>query len=57
MDKYPECANCINRELDPFECEDCDDASNFEPYEEDEDMEDSEEMTLEEFKEYWRNVA
>lgn len=27
---FPDCASCINREHDPFECEDCEDASNWE---------------------------
>ncbi len=57
MDKFPECADCINKELDPFQCDSCEDGCNFEPYESDDDMEDSEEMTLEEFKEFWRNIA
>jgi hypothetical protein len=32
---YPECGSCINREHDPFECDDCDDASNYIPDEDD----------------------
>lgn len=54
--KYPECEGCINRELDPFQCEDCEDACNFEPYEDDFDDDDVEDMTIDEFKEYWRNA-
>lgn len=57
MDKFPECADCINKELDPFQCDSCEDACNFEPYEEDEELGDVEDMTLDEFKEFWRNVA
>jgi hypothetical protein len=28
---YPQCRQCINRQLDPFSCMTCEDASNFEP--------------------------
>lgn len=27
--KYPECATCLNRENDPFECEDCEDGDLY----------------------------
>ncbi|UUZ75502.1 hypothetical protein LP414_27690 [Polaromonas sp. P1(28)-13] len=27
---YPGCDSCINREHDPFQCEECDDESNWE---------------------------
>ena len=38
---YPGCDSCINKEYDPFECEDCDDESNWEGDESDEgEMED-----------------
>lgn len=44
---FPECDSCINREFDPFQCEDCDDASNYEPAG---DEDDSQDMTLDEFR-------
>jgi hypothetical protein len=48
--QYPECGSCLNREFDPFQCEDCEDASNYEP-DEDGDLEDqAEDMTLDEFR-------
>ena len=55
-DKYPECETCINREFDPFACEDCEDGSNYEP-EDDDDYEDtdSEDMNITEFKQYWES--
>lgn len=60
--KFEECSRCVNREFDPFECDDCVDACNFEPYEEDEDIDDSneeyvEEMTISEFKNFWKGQA
>lgn len=55
MDKFPECADCMNREFDPFQCESCEDACNFEPYEDEDQSEDSgQEMTISEFKDFWR---
>jgi hypothetical protein len=54
MDKFPECESCMNKELDPFQCDDCEDACNFEPYEEEEDAS-VEEMSIQEFVEFWRN--
>ncbi len=49
--KYPECANCINREYDPFQCDDCEDASNFESDSDDDDaFDNSEELSFDEFK-------
>ena len=45
--EFPECGSCINREHDPFQCDDCEDASNYEP---DEDSDSYEEMTYEDFK-------
>ena len=27
---YPGCASCINREFDPFECDECEDESHWE---------------------------
>jgi len=56
MDPFPECANCINKELDPFQCETCEDACNYEPYE-DEDDDEGESMTIAEFKEFWGRYA
>lgn len=32
--RFAECATCINREFDPFQCQDCTDASNYEPEDE-----------------------
>lgn len=43
---FPECATCLNREFDPFQCKDCEDASNYEPEEEG----DSEDISYEDFK-------
>ena len=55
VDKFPECAECMNREFDPFQCESCEDACNFEPYEDEYEPDDStQEMTISEFKEFWR---
>ena len=51
MNKFPECEDCINRELDPFQCESCEDACNFEPY--DDESESFETMTISEFKDFW----
>lgn len=60
-DKYEECDSCINRKYDPEQCEDCDEADNFEPYDDgDEDSlhdSEAEDMTIEQFKEYWRNAG
>lgn len=28
---FEECDSCLNREHDPFECDDCEDASNYIP--------------------------
>lgn len=53
--KYEACKDCVNREFDPFECDDCVDADNFEPY--DDEEEGCEEMTISEFAEYWKDVA
>jgi hypothetical protein len=48
----------MNKAFDPFQCEECEDACNFEPYEEEEDRtSDVEDMTIEEFKDFWRNAA
>lgn len=60
-DKFEECDSCVNRKYDPEQCDDCDEADNFEPYDDfDEDSlhdEASEEMTVEQFKDFWRNAA
>lgn len=60
-DKYEECDSCINRKYDPEQCEDCDEADNFEPYDDEDEGslhdEEAEEMTIEQFKDYWRNAA
>lgn len=59
-DKYEECDSCINRRYDPEQCEDCDEADNFEPYDDEEGSlhdEEAEDMTIEQFKDYWRNAA
>jgi hypothetical protein len=56
VDKFPECADCMNREFDPFQCQSCEDACNFEPYEDGDEREDSaQEMTISEFKNFWRS--
>lgn len=55
MDKFPQCADCMNKDFDPFQCQDCENASNFEPYEPEEE-DDIEDMTIDEFKEFWRNA-
>ncbi len=53
-DKFDFCGTCINRELDPFECEDCEDGDNYEPIEEDS----VENLTYHEFiEEYFKEVA
>ena len=58
MNKFPECDECMNQSFDPFACETCEDACNFEPYEEEEDrVSDAEDMTIAEFKDFWRNAA
>lgn len=58
MNKFPECEDCMNKSFDPFQCEDCEDACNFEPYEDEEDSgSDAEDMTIEEFKDFWRHAA
>lgn len=41
---YEACRTCINREFDPFECEDCDDGSNWEG------EDDSEELSIHDLK-------
>ena len=56
MDKFPECEHCMNKEFDPFQCDDCDEASNFEPYEAEEEDSSVEEMNIHEFVEFWRNA-
>lgn len=60
-DRFEECDSCINRKFDPEQCVDCDEADNFEPYDDDEEDslhdEESEDMTIEQFKHYWRNAA
>lgn len=56
--KFPECESCINRELDPFACDDCTDANNYEP-DEDLDTADTavEELSYADFIELFRNAA
>jgi hypothetical protein len=56
MDKFPECEGCMNKDFDPFQCDDCEDACNFEPYEEEEEDSSVEEMNIHEFVEFWRNA-
>ncbi len=59
-DQYEECDSCVNRKYDPEQCEDCDDADNFEPYDDEEDSlhdVETEDMTIEQFKDYWRDAA
>lgn len=41
---FPECATCVNREFDPFECEKCKEGSNWEG------EDDSEEITIHDLK-------
>lgn len=50
-DLYPECATCINREYDPFECESCTEASNYE------EESDEEELSYPEFIDLFRDAA
>lgn len=60
-DKFEECDSCVNRKYDPEQCDDCDEADNFEPYDDmDEDSlhdTETEDMTIEQFKDYWRDAA
>jgi len=58
-DKFEECDSCINRKYDPDMCEDCDEADNFEPYDDEDSLydEETEDMTIGQFKEFWRNAA
>jgi len=58
-DRFEECDGCINRKYDPEQCDECEDADHFEPYEEEDSLhdEESEDMTIEQFKEYWRHAA
>lgn len=50
-DKYPECATCINREYDLFQCRGCREASNYEPESEDDECLDvEEELSYEDFR-------
>ena len=58
-DRYPECETCINRIYDQDQCEDCVDGDNYEPGDDEDDFfeDDPEDMTIEEFKDYWRNAA
>lgn len=45
---YEECRTCINREHDPFQCEDCVDGDLYEP---DDDVEDAvEEISFDELR-------
>jgi hypothetical protein len=53
--QYPECENCVNREHDPFQCEECEGGDRFEPYEDEEEM--VTEMTYPEFIESLREAA
>ena len=59
VDKFPECENCLNRIYDTEMCDDCEDACNYEPGDDEDDFfeDDSEEMTIQEFKEFWKNAA
>lgn len=58
MNKFPECGDCMNKTLDPFQCKDCNGACNFEPCESGEDdYTDAEDMTIEEFKDFWRHAT
>lgn len=53
---YEHCESCINKELDPFQCEECEDGSNYEP--EDGDEEDFEEdMEYADFIDLMRETA
>lgn len=48
---YPGCDSCVNRELDPFQCDDCEDESNWEGFAEQEVEVDSvETLDLSEFR-------
>ena len=49
-DKFAVCANCINKELDPFQCETCSNASNHET-----NSDDVEEITYHELIELIRS--
>lgn len=55
---YPECDTCINREYDPFACEDCNDGSNYEPEDsEEDDSLDSDELPYNKFITWIREIA
>lgn len=55
--EYKECAICINRELDPSECEECEEAGNFEGGDETKDAEEVEWLTFHEFRNYMLKEA
>lgn len=52
--KFPECETCVNREFDPFACEECEDADLYEPEDEGAaDYAEAVDMNISEFKHYW----
>lgn len=46
---YPGCDSCINRELDPFQCDTCEDESNYEGDDGSAEDDTSEDFTVAEF--------
>lgn len=54
---YPECDTCINREHDPFACEDCDEGSNYEPEDTEDEDDDFEELPYDKFITWIREIA
>ena len=60
--QYPECERCLNRRLDPFQCETCEDACNFEEdaeddFDSDDDSDDVIEMTYHDFMDFFKDAA
>lgn len=43
---YPGCDSCVNRESDPFECEDCEDESHWDGDSFDDNFDDDDDFSM-----------
>jgi hypothetical protein len=56
--RYPECETCANHVYDPDTCDYCEDGDCYEEGDFEEDFFDRpEDMTIDEFKDFWKNAA
>lgn len=56
--RYEECETCANHQYDPEMCDECDEGDMWEPGDTEEDFFDRpEDMTIDEFKDFWKDAA